>query len=225
MAVSGASGGAYLSPAGNRIPSSVGLDALYTRHVFARGSAVPTVTSAQAVASHRGGFNSNFSQDGLIWHHPALAFVGSNSHRSGGSVGAKMTTANITADTWHSMGATWDGTNVRSYLNGVLDGTSSASSVPSPGNTEVALLASSSYGGVEALFAIGAAAELALWNVVLTAEELSSLAKGFRATLVRPANLIFYAPVVRSRVDVKGGRTLGLAAGSEVFTDHPRVFG
>jgi hypothetical protein len=59
----------------------------------------------------------------------------------------------------------------------------------------------------------------------LSADEITSLAKGFRAKLIRRPNLFFYAPLVRDLADIKNGRTLVKQAGTDTYSDHPRVIG
>jgi hypothetical protein len=201
------------------------LNAVYTRHIFARSSVAPATTGFRFVCGMRGGFNSNFSHDEFAWDHTGGVYVRSNYHRAGGYVSAQMSAGSFTGDIWRSYAATFDGTNVRSYVEGTLDGTSGGSSASTAGNTEVCLNGSSGYGSVSNPFTNGQTAELAIWDVVLNADELAALAKGFRATRIRPNNLVFYAPVVRGKHDLCGGRTLSLGVGSETVTDHPRVFG
>jgi hypothetical protein len=174
----------------------------------------------------RGGFSSGFSHDEFAWNHVNASFFRSQYHRSGGYAAAQMSAGSFSpVDTWRSYAATFDGTNVRSYVGGVLDGTSAGTSASTAGNTEVCLNGTGNYGSVSNPFTGGQTAELAIWDVVLNADELAALAKGFRASRIRPDNLVFYAPVVRGKQDICGGRTLVLGVGSETVTDHPRVFG
>lgn len=84
---------------------------------------------------------------------------------------------------------------------------------------------SSTYGGIEAMMAAGdEVAEFAVWDVALTVDDFAALSKGFRATRIRPANLVLYWPAMRGRQELVAGRTAVLH-GSEAFGDHPRVFG
>lgn len=152
-------------------------------------------------------------------------FVRSHYHRAGSYVSAQMSAGSFAADTWISFAATWDGSRVRSYVNGVLDGTSALSGVPAAGDAQIAVNASSDYGGVSSQFTDGQTAEQAIWDVVLGIDEIISLAKGFRASRVRPDRLAFYAPEVRGRQELFGGRTLTIGVGVETVTDHPRVYG
>jgi hypothetical protein len=173
----------------------------------------------------RGGFNSGYSHDEFAWDHTSASFVRSNYHRSGSYVPAQMSAGSFVGDVWRSYAATFDGTNVRSYVEGVLDGTSANTSASTVGGTEVVLNGSSSYGSVASPFTNGQTAELAIWDVVLNAAELAALVKGFRASRIRPEHLVFYAPVVRGKQDIVGGRSLSLEVGSETVTSHPRVIG
>jgi hypothetical protein len=51
----------------------------------------------------------------------------------------------------------------------------------------------------------GRTAEVGIWNAALTAAEIASLAKGMTPDKIRPQSLVFYAPLVRDLIDVRGG--------------------
>jgi hypothetical protein len=65
-------------------------------------------------------------------------------------------------------------------------------------------------------------AELAIWNVVLTIDEIRSLDKGFKPCRVRPQSLVFYAPLVREIIDLRDG--IPLTNNGTTPVDHPRVY-
>jgi hypothetical protein len=65
-------------------------------------------------------------------------------------------------------------------------------------------------------------AEIAIWDTTLTADEIISLAKGFKPLRIRPQNLVFYSPLVRDFIDVVGAIALTQNGGS--VSDHPRVY-
>lgn len=71
----------------------------------------------------------------------------------------------------------------------------------------------------------GRLAELAIWDVELTAAELASLATGYSPLLIRPSNLIFYLPAIRHTIDDQ--RMSGVALqtlGTNVLSyPHPRT--
>ena len=69
----------------------------------------------------------------------------------------------------------------------------------------------------------GEMSEIALWNEVLTQEEVSALAKGAAAYLVRPHALRFYAPLIRDLIDIRGGLAITNNNSATVAT-HPRVY-
>jgi hypothetical protein len=69
----------------------------------------------------------------------------------------------------------------------------------------------------------GQIADVGVWNVALTAEEVASLAKGMACDKVRPQSLVFYAPLARDLIDVRGGRTITNNNGATV-ANHPRIY-
>ena len=66
-------------------------------------------------------------------------------------------------------------------------------------------------------------AEVGIWNVALTADEVASLAKGMTCDKIRPQSLVFYAPLVRDLQDTKGGLTITNNNTATIAT-HPRVY-
>ena len=73
------------------------------------------------------------------------------------------------------------------------------------------------------LYFEGLIAECGIWNVALTADEIASLADGMTCDKVRPQSLVFYAPLVRDLVDVRGGLTI-TNNNTATVADHPRVY-
>jgi hypothetical protein len=69
----------------------------------------------------------------------------------------------------------------------------------------------------------GLMAEVAMWNADLTDDEVTSLARGFKPSRVRPQSLQFYAPIVR---DIQELRQAVAITNSNTATvaDHPRVY-
>ncbi|MDG4854072.1 MULTISPECIES: LamG-like jellyroll fold domain-containing protein [unclassified Mesorhizobium] len=70
---------------------------------------------------------------------------------------------------------------------------------------------------------VGDIAEIGHWNTQLDAAEIAALANGFSPMLVRPASLIFYAPVVRETRELRAGLAGNTTGGS--VSDHPRKIG
>lgn len=69
----------------------------------------------------------------------------------------------------------------------------------------------------------GQIAEVGVWAAALTSNEIASLARGVSPAMVRPQSLVFYAPLIRNLVDVRGAVTLTNTNGATV-SDHPRVY-
>lgn len=219
------SGGAYYRSSGT-LPAASGMRNAYSRHFWIRSAVASSVSSWKIPAAMTGpGQNPS---DQFRWHAGAASYDRSNGHRnSGGSYVEARYPAQLPADTWLGIGVTFDGANTRSFLDGVIAATSSATSPAASGDVYFDLLAAVTYAGSldsSSNMTDAEVAEYAYWNTALTADEMAALGQGFRASNIRPQNLVFYAPCVRSLVDISGGRTLVKQAGTDVVTDHPRVF-
>lgn len=70
----------------------------------------------------------------------------------------------------------------------------------------------------------GLIADVGIWNAALTVDEINSLAKGMACNKIRPQSLVFYAPLVRDLIDVKGGLPINNINGATVSTNHTRVY-
>lgn len=227
MAVSG-SGGAYYR--GVSMSSSFGLHSAHSIHLWVRATAVPSTANIRTACCLVGGtIPAQNPQESMAWNHTVATFYKSAIHRaSGGSYVSAQIAGTPAANTWHSFGCTFDGTNKRVYLNGALEGTSAGSSASAGNPVFLDFMAQLSFAGAldsSSQFDIGQGAELALWNVPLTADEMVSLAKGYRASRIRPASLIRYSPFVRDLNEIKAGATYVKQAGTDVFSDHPPVRG
>jgi hypothetical protein len=69
----------------------------------------------------------------------------------------------------------------------------------------------------------GDVAEVGVWSVALTDDEVASHAKGFSAKRIRPQSLVFYAPLIRNAQDVRGALAL-TNNNSATVANHPRVY-
>jgi len=68
---------------------------------------------------------------------------------------------------------------------------------------------------------------VAIWQAQLSEAEIVSLAKGFSPLLIRPASLIFYAPLTRNNgsggwIELVDGRQL-IEVNSPVVAEQPRI--
>lgn len=229
MAIGG-SGGAYYraSPA---IPNTENFHTGWQMHLMVQASATPSTADLKYVGGMVGQ-NSQSPDEMFLWNHTNASFVKSWSHRNGaGTYVSAQLTSTPAANVWHSIFARFDGTNVRISLNGTLEGTSASGTAGSSsiGVNADLLAAITSAGALNGAsqFSTGRVAEFAIWTnaSALTTDEIVSLAKGLRPRRVRPQLLFLYAPCVRDFNDVMRGRVFSKIGGTDVFEDHPRVYG
>jgi hypothetical protein len=117
---------------------------------------------------------------------------------------------------FHSAGVLSSTTSRFAYLNGSA-GTENTNS-KTPGACDRFAI-----GGYGTSLLNGRSAEVAVWNVALTEDEITSLAKGFKPTRIRPQSLVFYAPLLRNLQDLKGALTI-TNNNTATVADHPRVY-
>jgi hypothetical protein len=135
------------------------------------------------------------------------------------------TTSGFSANTWsHACAVHTSASSRTAYLNAGSGGTNTGSATLS--NTGInAVLIGAQSNPVNPAFSYtsGLIAEVGIWNAALTAAEIASLAKGMTCDKVRPQSLVFYAPLVRDLVDVKGGLTI-TNNNTATVANHPRVY-
>lgn len=227
MAFSGTGGAYYRSNAA--MSNAEGFHNAYTVHIFAKGP-VPSGAGNWAVlwgCIGNGAAGAQRPQSSFFWDRPSAERV--LGHRRNNDVYTFIQLPSApAANTWCSIACTFDGTFLRTYLNGGAAGVSTATGPSHNAPVWLDLMAQLTTAGaleVTSNFDIGETAEYAIWNAALTAAEIESLAKGFRASRVRPQSLKEYYPLIRGLQGVRGGRTLNKVAGTEIISDHPRVFG
>ena len=62
-----------------------------------------------------------------------------------------------------------------------------------------------------------------MWSAALNASEIASLGQGVSPRLIRPQSLVFYAPLIRDLMDVRGGLSI-TNNGTATVANHPRVY-
>jgi hypothetical protein len=141
--------------------------------------------------------------------------------RDAGTFTGASSATTVSQNVWtHGCGVWASGTSKTAYLNGVAGSVNTSSSTPTLANT-IGIGAINRATPIE-LFN-GDLAEVGIWNAALTAEEVASLADGMTCDKVRPQSLVFYAPLVRDLVDVKGGLTI-TNNNTATVANHPRVY-
>ena len=133
--------------------------------------------------------------------------------------------ASYTTNTWNMATAVGTSTTSRTvYLNAANSGINTATrTITTPDRVCIGFVRT---GGSDSPNYEGYLAEVAIWNVTLTTDELSSLYTGTKANQIRPQNLKFYMPLVRNIYDATASTTSitsGFTANSEV--NHVRRYG
>jgi hypothetical protein len=112
--------------------------------------------------------------------------------------------ASYTTNTWNMATAVGTSTTSRTvYLNAANSGTNATNRViTTPDRFLMGVARTYDTPTYE-----GYLAEVAIWNVTLTTDELSSLYTGTKADKIRPQNLKFYMPLVRNIYDATASTT------------------
>lgn len=142
-----------------------------------------------------------------------------------GTVGSSSDTTNtISTGTWnHTVGVYASNTSRTAYLNNTAATTNTTSSIPT--SISRINIGSRRNSSINDSFFDGKLAELGIWDVVLTTDELTSLYKGVSCSLVRPQNLVFYAPLIRNMNDIsKTALSLSNTTGITISDLHSRIY-
>jgi hypothetical protein len=165
-----------------------------------------------SATTNRFQMNSNAAQAGRPLSISAVA----------ASTATANTTTAIVQNTWQHAAAVCASATSRSiYLNGGGKATNTTSITPAGINN--IMMGGRWSGGTRAFFFNGRLAEVAIWNIALTDDEVISLSRGFAPYLIRPSNLRFYNRCLRTPQDLSQGRTLTQVAITNF--DHPRIYG
>ena len=148
--------------------------------------------------------------------------IANHSQQSAAGGGARSTAGYTANDFFHACGIFESTSLKKAYLNGANEGTNTVAITNETAATELLIGARRNNGAVGTYYG-GLIAEVGIWNVALTQPEIASLADGMTCDKVRPQSLVFYAPLVRDLIDVKGGLTITNNNGATV-ANHPRVY-
>jgi len=129
-----------------------------------------------------------------------------------------VATANYSTATWtHAAFVIESATSRTIYQNAANSASSTASIAPAGLNA----MQIASFSGATNFD--GQMAEVGVWSAALTQQEIESLSRGYTCDKVRPQSLVFYAPLVRDLIDVKGGLTI-TNNNTATVAAHPRVY-
>lgn len=133
------------------------------------------------------------------------------------------TTVSFSANVWNHGCAVFSSSTSRTiYLNGGNAITDTVSRTP--GTSTRFHIGASRNSSVTSGYFNGSIADVGVWNVALSAAEVASLAKGVSSLLIRPQNLIFYAPLIRELFDYSKTMLSLTNSGGAIVLDHPRIY-
>lgn len=123
----------------------------------------------------------------------------------------------------HFAGVFASSTSRTAYVDGVAGSTNTTSRAP---GSLAGIAFGAIYNDATNVFSgpfDGTIWEAAFWNVALTASEIAALAKGYKPTLIRPASLVSYWPLLRSDTDRWRNKTDVSPVNSPTFGAHGRM--
>jgi hypothetical protein len=132
-----------------------------------------------------------------------------------------LSTTSLTTDWTHVAFTYTPSSSIIIYVNGIQDGIKTTSIPASIFSSSAELLIGSIARSVNQNFG-GSISEAAVYNTTLSASEIASAAKGFTPDQIRPHSLVFYAPLVRNLIDLKGGLPI-TNNNSATVVEHPRI--
>lgn len=135
-------------------------------------------------------------------------------------VQAASPTATIAINTPYTLTAVFTNTSLRSvFVNATKYTNTTSLTISAPTRF---IVGAAWVDTVNGLFHNGSIAEAAVWNIALSDDDVASLAAGYTPDQVRPQSLQFYAPLIRTFQDLRGGLAITNNGGATVAT-HPRV--
>jgi hypothetical protein len=154
---------------------------------------------------------------GAVANDPVAAFA-----QNGATAGNAFASAGFVANKWsHVCGVFASSTSRTVYLDGGNSGTNTTNVTPA--GVDRVRIGTRFLSGSPANYFNGSLAEVGIWNTDLTAAEIASLAKGVSCRLIRPQSLVFYAPLIRDLIDVRGGLAI-TNNNTATVANHPRIY-
>jgi hypothetical protein len=193
-------------------------------HFLYRNAAAPTTAAVGVANSVFSISNSSEAYGfGFWWHADNAAIRQTVYHFNASATRTDSTLVSaLSPDTWYAIGASYDGTNTRAYLDGALEVTTPATAFSTSGShnpTPAALAAQAGSSG----FDDGTICEVAAWNVALTAAEFAALGQKISPLLIRPTALVLYWPLIRETAPMFGPATT--TGGTFTVATHAPVYG
>ena len=190
--------------------------AVWTIACWAKSPAAPSGDASSASGPVHREQNYQFN-----WNHQSDDFRASVTVSAGGWHAASLGT--LEADTWYHLAGTYDGEDLKAYVNGVLITTNDAPSGPPAAETGTLKL------GMHATavqYFTGTVDEAIVYSRVLSDPEIRYLA-GERATPVDPGSdgLIAYYALENNTDDSSGNELHGTIVGEPTYVEGPAGYG
>lgn len=129
----------------------------------------------------------------------------------------------VPLNTWNTIVSTLASATSRTvWANGSANTATNSNNLDSGTPTQLTIGAEVSNSSPNIMFD-GSIADAAVWSVSLSNAEIDALHKGFKPTRIRPQELKFYSPLIRTLQDVRGGLAITNVNGATVSV-HPRVY-
>jgi hypothetical protein len=139
------------------------------------------------------------------------------------ATGQATGTSNSVNGQWnHGCGVFTSTTSRTIFFNGASEATNTTDT-GTPNAATAINIGARTASNAAGLYFNGDLADVGIWNVALTAAEIASLAKGMACDKVRPQSLVFYAPLARDLIDVRGGRTI-TNNNTATVANHTRIY-
>jgi hypothetical protein len=166
--------------------------------------------------------NRSLSDDNFRMYTNGLTI---NAAQGASAVSQVSTTAgSLVIGTWaHAAGVFTSNSSRTAYVNGVA-GAANSVAIGAPSGINSMSVGRLYHGASPLQYMDGDLAEIAIWNIALSAAELATLALGVSPLLVRPEALVFYAPLLGGSPenDVMRRKSLTVT-GATAATTHPRM--
>lgn len=179
-----------------------------------------------------GFLDSSTDNFGILWNNEPAPYL----FCSAGSLVYANRNNPVTDSTtgWVHVALVFDGTlsgnsnRLKYFRNGEQLSLAYAANVPSATSNSsnintFRIGAGSPFGGSLTYYNPSNYAEIAMWQEALTAQDVTSLYKGFSPKAIVPDKIKMYIPLIRDLQDIKSGITLTDSSTSVV--NHPRIYG
>jgi hypothetical protein len=139
-----------------------------------------------------------------------------------GLAGIASTSGAFSVNTWFHAAGVFESNSARTaYRDGGNTGTNNLNRQPI--NMLFTTIGGNFFNDSVGSFCSAEIAEAGIWNAALSPDEIASLAKGVTCDKIRPESLVFYAPLVRDLVDLRGGLAI-TNNNTATVANHPRVY-